>query len=627
MFYRLSANATREIDTEKRTVALSFSSELPVDRYFGEEVLDHNPESVDLSFLESGSAPLLKDHDRYSQTGIVSEARVGTDRKGRAVVRFGKSDLAEQEFADVVDGIRQNVSVGYQIKRMLLDEQSEDKEVYRVVEWKPLEISLVSIPADASVGVGRNDPEDKQFETVVEFPESVIKRELERRGKKEAETMPKHDEKKTEVREVTPTVDIEKVRGEVAASEQARARDIFAIGEVHNFRDEAIKAVSDGKSVDQFRQFVLSELEKRGVKPVDNPDPNIGLTEKEASNFSFVRLIRSLAEPGDKYAREAAGFEFEAITAAEKQYDVSPRGVMIPHDVLSRDINTGDDSALVATNLLAGSFIDVLRNRMMVREAGAFMLEGLVGNVAIPKKTGAASVYWVAEGSAPTESEATFGQVTLSPKTVGTFTDVTRTMILQSTPGIEALVRADLAGSIAVGIDAAALHGTGASNQPTGLAATSGIGSVEGGTNGLAPTDDHIIDLETAVAVDNADIGALSYMTNAKVRGVLKKTDIGTDTGIRVWDRGSTPLNGYNAHVTNQVASDLDKGTSTGVCSAIFFGNWADLIVGTWAGLDLLVDPYSQSSTGNIRIRGFQTVDIAVRHAESFAAMLDALTA
>ena len=625
MFYRLSEGATREIDAENRTVALSFSSELPVDRYFGEEILDHNPESVDLSFLGGGSAPLLKDHDRYSQTGVITEARIGTDRKGRAVVRFGKSDLAEQEFGDVVDGIRQNVSVGYQIKRMVLDEASEDKEVYRVVEWLPLEISLVSIPADPTVGIGRMDSEKREFETIVEVPADFPVKDLNINAvpAERAITMEPNDDKKK------PAVDIDAVKKAIAAKEKSRAADIIAIGETHGFRDEAIKAIAEDKTVTQFKDFVLDELKKRGLKPVDKPDPNIGLTEKEADNFSFVRLIRSLADPGDNAMRQAAGFEYEAIAAAAKQYDVSPRGVMIPYDVLARDINTTDDSALVATNLLAGSFIDVLRNRIMLREAGAFVLDGLVGNVAIPKKTGAASVYWVAEGVAPTESEAAFGQVTLTPKTCGTWTDVTRTMLLQSTPGIEMLVRADLAGSVAVGIDAAGLHGTGTANQPTGLAATAGIGAVVGGVNGLAPDESHIVDLETAVAIDNADIGALAYMTNAKVRGALKKTDIGTDTGLRVWDRVSpdTPLNGYSAHVTNQVASDLDKGTSVGVCSAIFFGNWNDLIIGMWAGLDLLVDPYSQSSSGNVRIRAFQTVDIGVRHAESFAAMLDALTA
>jgi HK97 family phage major capsid protein len=151
---------------------------------------------------------------------------------------------------------------------------------------------------------------------------------------------------------------------------------------------------------------------------------------------------------------------------------------------------------------------------------------------------------------------------------------------------------------------------------------------VAGGTNGAAPTWDHIVKLETEVAVDNADIGALAYMTNPKVRGKLKATPRTATYGdIMVWEGNDTPLNGYPAYVTNQVRSDLTKGTSSGVCSAIFFGNWNDLLIGMWGALDILVDPYSNSTSGTVRVVAFQDVDIAVRHPESFAAMLDALTA
>ena len=633
--------AKKTIDEEKRSVAISFSSELPVDRYFGVEVLDHSPKSVDMEFMKSGRAPLLLEHARDKQIGVVEKATIDRDRVGRAVVRFGKSDQAESIFRDVVDGIRSNISVGYQIKRMKIDEANDGKkDTYRVVDWRPLEISFVSIPADTSVGLGRQADESEEFDTIVEGNRNLNLNDEkgDDMSDKNKTTGDPVDDKRNEP-EVAPVkiegisdADREAIRVQAENEAKTRASDILFIGDTHGFQSEAAEAIREGKSVEAFRAFVLDKLKERNLQPVDNPSPEIGLTDKEKRSFSFVKMIRSLADPGNRALYEDAAFEFECSRAAVDQYKVQPKGVMVPHDVLlsgQRDINTSDDSAMIGTAHLAASFIDVLRARLVVRQAGAFVLDGLVGNVAIPKKTGAASVYWVAEGVAPTESEASFGSVTLSPKTCGTFTDVTRTMLLQSTPGIEQIVRADLAGSIAAGIDIAGLHGTGANDQPTGVAATSGIGSVAGGTNGLAPSDDHIIDLETAVATANADIGALSYITNAKVRGKLKKTDIGTDTGLRVWDRvsGNTPLNGYRAFVTNNVASDLDKGTSTGVCSAIFFGNWSDLIIGSWAGLDILVDPYSQSSTGNVRIRAFQSVDIGVRHAGSFAAMLDALTA
>ena len=296
-----------------------------------------------------------------------------------------------------------------------------------------------------------------------------------------------------------------------------------------------------------------------------------------------------------------------------------------------RDLTAGTNNAggyTVATDVLASSFIELLRNRMMVRAAGATMLADLQGNVAIPSQSAGATAYWVAENGAPTESQQTLGQVSLTPKTVGAYTDYSRRLLMQSSIDVEAFVRSDLATVLALAIDLAALHGTGASNQPTGIAATSGIGSVAGGTNGLAPAWSHIVGLETEVAIDNADIGRLSYMTNAKVRGKLKQTaKVASTDSVMIWGDSDTPLNGYPAFVTNQVSSTLDKGTSTGVCSAIFFGNWADLLIGMWGGLDILVDPYTGSTAGTTRIVALQDVDVAVRHAQSFAAMLDALTA
>jgi HK97 family phage major capsid protein len=214
----------------------------------------------------------------------------------------------------------------------------------------------------------------------------------------------------------------------------------------------------------------------------------------------------------------------------------------------------------------------------------------------------------------------------MTPKTCGAFTDFSRKLMLQSSIDVENFVRGDLAAVLALEIDRVALHGSGASNQPTGIAATAGIGSVAGGANGAAPSWANIVALETEVAIDNADIGRLAYVTNARVRGKLKVTEKAGSTGLWVYADGATPLNGYQTIVTNQVSSTLTKGTSSGVCSAIFFGNWADLLIGMWSGVDLTVDPYQGATAGTVRVVALQDVDVGIRHPESFAAMLDALT-
>jgi HK97 family phage major capsid protein len=324
-----------------------------------------------------------------------------------------------------------------------------------------------------------------------------------------------------------------------------------------------------------------------------------------------------------------AGLELEASRAVADKVGKKAQGIYLPMDVMARDLTAGTNSAggyTVGTDMMGGSFIDLLRNRMMVMQMGARLMTGLNGNVAIPRQSGGATAYWVAENGAITESGQTFDQVTMSPKTIGALTDISRRLLLQSSVDVEALVRDDLASTIALALDLAAINGSGSSNQPTGILNTSGIGDVAGGTNGLAPTFAHMVELETDVATANADIGALGYLTNAKVRGKLKQTEKASSTGQFVWDGNG--VNGYNAMVSNQVPSTLDKGTSTGVCSAIIFGNWNDLIIGQWgAGIDVMVDPYTGGAAGTVRVRAMQDVDIAVRHAASFSAMQDALTA
>lgn len=424
--------------------------------------------------------------------------------------------------------------------------------------------------------------------------------------------------------EPTPVIDVRVIERNARDTEVDRVRAIRKMGDGFHVRDMADKAIDEGMPAESFRSKLIDHLEAtRSV-----PTADIGMSERDVKQFSFTRAINALSNPTDQRAQKAAAFEFEASRAACEKAGRETRGILVPADVLKRDLSVGSTTAgghTVQTDLLAQSFIDLLRNRSYMMQMGT-VLGGLNGNVAIPRQTGGATAYWVAEAGAPTESQQAFDQVTLTPKTVGAYTDFSRKLMIQSSIDIEAFVRRDLATVLAIELDRAALHGSGSSNQPTGIAATAGIGSVAGGTNGLAPTWAHIVGLETEVAVDNADIGSLAYVTNAKVRGKLKGTEKASSTAQFVWSDSGTPLNGYNAVVTNQVSSALTKGSSSGVCSAIFFGNWMDLVIGMWGGLDLLVDPYTASTTGTVRVVAMQDADIAVRHPESFAAMLDALT-
>ena len=601
--------ARESIDPETRTVELAFSSEEPVDRSFGTEILDHSPTSVRTARLENGG-PVLVDHNPTDQVGVVEKVSIDGDRRGRVQVRFGRGQRASEIFNDVVDGIRRSVSVGYRIHEMKQERVGKGAapDVFRAVDWEPLEVSLVSIPADVTVGVGRTSGSDSAPVLIHSIREETQMENI------QPQVAPAP----------APAVDVRVLENDVRARELDRVRGIRKLGDTFKVADMAERAIGEGVALDQFRASVIDHLER--TRPV--PSSEIGMSEREVKSFSFVRAINALANPTDRRAQEAAAFEFEASRAAAEKLGRASRGITVPVDVLARDLLVGTSTAgghTVATDLMAGDFITLLRNRSYMMQVGSVM-SGLNGNVAIPRHTTAATAYWVAENGAPTESQQAFDQVTLTPKTVGAFTDFSRRLTLQSSIDVEAFVRNDLATILALEIDRVALHGSGASNQPTGIAATSGIGSVAGGTNGAAPSWANIIALESAVAVANADVGNLAYCTNAKVRGKLKSVEKATNTGMFVYTEGSTPLNGYQTVITNQVASNLVKGTSGAVCSAIFFGNWRDLLIGMWSGLDLLVDPYTGSTAGTVRVVALQDVDVAVRHPESFAAMLDALT-
>lgn len=633
------------IDEEARTVELSFSSEEPYERWWGTEILDHADTAIRLGRLNGGGA-LLMDHNSRDQVGVVERAWI-SGKKGRATVRFGRSARAQEVFQDVQDGIRKLVSVGYRIVEMVLAQRDGDNATYRVTDWEPYEISLVSIPADTTVGVGR------EGETPAFDPRTLIQEENEMligtrnagggaaapvvtttTGAAATTAQPVTNEQRSTTPAQPATVDV----NAIINAERDRSNTIRAMAARLNCRDLGETAVGDGRSVEQFvRDFEAQAGNATTIRTAETPA--IGMSENEVRRFSFTRLMNAMANPTDTQAQRAAGFEMECSAAAIQRGHASAKAgaLRIPLDVLradingeARDLSVGTATAgghTVATDLLSGSFIELLRNRMALTGLGVRILGDLNGNIAIPRQTGGATAYWVGEGAAPTESQQAFDQIALTPKTVAAFTDMTRQLLMQSSIDVEAFVRLDLATSLALAIDLAGISGTGTANMPRGLLNTAGIGSVVGGANGAAPSWANIVGLETAVANVNADVGSMGYLTNTKVRGKLKLTQKFDGTnGDPVWERGNE-MNGYNATVSNQIPSNLVKGTSGAVCSAIIFGNWADMLIGMWGGLDVLVNPYILSGTGSVRIETFQSTDVAIRHAESFAAMVDALTA
>jgi hypothetical protein len=384
---------------------------------------------------------------------------------------------------------------------------------------------------------------------------------------------------------------------------------ILALGQRHGMIAEAETAISEGRAIEEFRGIVLDKI--GSTRALD--DQTVGMEKKEIRRYSLMKAINALCNPTDIRAQKAAAFEFECSRAAAESYGVTAQGVMIPVDVLrnwdvaKRALNSADEASLFTDDFRGGDFIDVLRNQSSIMRAGARMLSGLSGDVKIPKKLTAASSAWIStEGGNSTESEMTVGSVSMVPRTLGAFTDVTRQLLIQSSLDVESLMRDDLATAIALAIDKAGLEGTGLNGQPTGILNTVGVNYVAA-FSAAVPSFPEVVTLETALGEDNALMGNLAYILPASMYGGLKTKEKATGTAQFVVEPGGT-INGYRSFVSNQATA-----------GNLYFGNFSDLLVGFFGGLDITVDPYTNSRSGTVRIVALQSCDVAVRHAVSFA--------
>jgi HK97 family phage major capsid protein/HK97 family phage prohead protease len=606
------------VNEEDRSVELTFSSEEPIERWWGTEILDHGKGAMRTDRLKSGAAPLLVNHDWGDQVGVIDRL-LSADGKGRALVRFSRSARGEEIMNDVNDGIRACVSVGYIVHNSVLEQQKDGVGTYRITDWEPFEVSIVSVPADTTVGVGRGLDQRSQIEFLPN-EENIMDEKDKVTGGADNRTAEKINTQEIEQR----------AREAAQQTERQRVTDIDAAGRAFKDYDGenlAREHITSGRSLAEFQAAMQKRVAEKSNTPTRTAD--IGMTRGEVKQFSFVRALNALANPSDRKAYEEAAFERECSEAAAKVAGKSSRGFMVPHDVLRRGLSVADAASagnLVDDKFLVSDFITMLRNAMVISSLGTRTMAGLTSDITIPRQIGGNAAYWVGEGEDVGDSEPSFDQIKLSPRTVGSFTEVTRKLLIQSSIDIEAFIRQEIATTIGLEIERCALFGDGSGESPLGIANMTGIGSVACGTNGAAPTWAHMVAMETQIAVSNALAGNMAYVTNAKVRGKLKTTIKEAAVPGYVWADGGNPINGYRAEVTNAVPSNLTKGTGTNL-SAMLFGNWADLILAFWSGLDLTVDPYTKATSGGVRIVGLMDVDVSIRRAESFSRMMDIVTA
>jgi HK97 family phage major capsid protein/HK97 family phage prohead protease len=589
----LQIDSEIKVDADSRTLTFPFSSEIPVKRWYGDEILVHDERSVDLGRLNN-RAPLLFNHNLDDPLGVVERAWVnGEDRRGYATVRFAKTARADEVLGMVLDRILPNVSFMYRI-----DEADEDpkKGEMRVTRFEPLEISIVTVPADQSVGIGRAISNEETEVRIKRASQPAVPATT--TGAIMAEVTNAPAGIAAEPKQADGALQIEQSRKAVIAN-LVRANKL----------DERIGHhwTTTGASMEQISGELLQILEERSKNNEAFSPVHLGMEAKEVRRYSLMRAVRAAAS-GDW---SQAGLEMEASKEITKRTGRDGRtesSFFVPLDVQQRDLTVGTNSAggyLRATDNL--SFIELLRNRMVAYTLGARRLSGLVGNVTIPKQTTAATAYWLAnEGTSITEGNQVFGQLALTPRTVGAYTQVSRLLQLQSSPDVDGIVMSDLAKQIAIAADLATLAGTG-TEQPTGITQTASIGSVTGTSLAAAG----IIEFQTDVAANNALNGSLGYVTTPAVAGLLMARPELPSTGTtRLWQgnlqEGS--LFGIRAITSAQMSS-----------ATMLFGDWSQVVVGEWGVLELAVNPNDDFAKALTGIRAMYTMDVGVRYAGAFS--------
>lgn len=597
-------------NVKSRTFEFPFSSEYPVKRYFGNEVLSHEDGAADLSRLNDGGAVLFN-HNMDKPIGVVESAYIGEDKRGYAKIRFSRSKFASEILEDVKDGILRGISFGYSINDM---DETSDGMLAR--SWSVHELSVVTVPADPTIGFGRSLISPSQGNSITMEDKSPQQEIISAEESASPSVRTMEESTKETAVEAEKSVEID-IKAEVQrAIDENNARTAAITSLCREFGKYGAEELTDSliksnKSPAEAKAAILDLVKNKAeavntpIRSTDMSTNEVGLDQKEIKRFSFLRALNALANPTDRQAQEAAAFEREVSDAASKKYEKPANGILVPNEVLQRDLNVGTATAggnLVPTELLAGSFIDILRKRMAVMATNPTMLTGLSGNVSIPRMTSTSTAYFVGESGAPTESQQAFDQVNMTPKTIGAFVDYSRRLLLQSSIDVETMIRDDIAKVIATKLDNAAIYGSGSSNEPLGIKDTTGVGTQTISTFG---TFAEYIGMETDVAAANADVANMFYLINASARGALKSTEKASNTAQFVFENNE--INGYPAIVSNQLANN-----------DVLFGDFSQFVIGMWSGLDLTVDPYANATSGSVRIIALQDVDFAVKQPTAF---------
>jgi len=549
-------------------------------------ILDHSPGAIDDTFTRDGLP--IRDGHYGDQIGLIRDITTDGHKLG-GPIEWCAGERAANIAKDCAAKLRRSVSVEAFVDLASLEQTGEEDGVPILTarKWKPTGAAITSnAPADTTIGISRDHK-----------PEASTQ---------ESNTMPAEAPPVVNPPVATPPPPVT-AEPPVARDLRAETMEIYAIAEVNKvpvtLRDAALAA---GDSPDQFKVRAFNAIQGAPeAAPITRQTAAdmVDLDKKDIARYSIMNAIRSMI-PGERGVD--ATFEREISDHIAKTTNRTAKGILIPAQLfLRRDLEAGGSGGnLVATDLRSDLFIDILANKSVVQRLGATMMSGLVGDIEIPKQTGASAAYWVAESTDVTESTPTLGQVAGNPHTVGATVDVSRKLLKQSSIAADQLVMNDIQRVLSLEVDRVAIEGTGASGQPKGLIYGDDVNSVTV-TDGT-PTYAEILSFITATQTDNADLGDMGWLMTPEVWAKMCTTAKGTGDGLLL-DPTSDRMIGIPYQISNQCPDN-----------SLTLGVWSQLVIGMWGALDLTVDPYALSKQGGVRVIGLQDVDVMVRNGQAF---------
>lgn len=608
----------RKADDGKTRVRFSASSEARIDRFGFTEVLSHAKGAIRLDRAAGGAMPFLFNHNSDHPIGVVESAAV---EGSRLIVEaaFFNTDKGREASQMMADGLR-NVSIGYRIYEATEDRKTE---TLTATDWEPYEVSMVTTPADISVGIGRAEGETREVRIIESI--GVNRREGANVTTKAKAKAAGANQAAGDELERTDDVGGEgELEGELELRdlsavdrEKARKLAIRNLSKVNRIPEDQERFwITSGASLEVVADDLVGIMAERGETRPESVT-ELGLSRGEQQRFSLARAIEAAASGSWR----KAPFEMECSRELYKRLGRTPEQnrFLVPFDVQRRDPVSNLDtvralmsalgrrdltaggSALVGTELMG--FIELLRNRSVAFRMGAIRLSGLSQNVAIPRQLTSASAGWLAtEATQATESAATFNQLTLTPKTAAAYTEISRQLILQSQPAAEQIVANDLAAAAALAVDSGVLAGDGTGGAPTGIMAAAGIGSVTGTTLGYAG----LLEFQTDLAAANVEPVSGGYVTTPAVAALLSTRVKFSGTATPLWDGNIWNANvcGFAGMSSNQMAA-----------GTMVFADWSKVVVGEWGVLEIETNPYANFQAGIIGVRAMYSVDVGLRYA------------